>query len=102
MSRVRLPVKSQPVRRLPLTPCPSRQSYRNAEQEANGLRERVEDLEQRLTDDQRALLSTRTQSESQRKESSQLLLTVFQNLNKILGTDVRRPAELPASSHSLR
>lgn len=74
-------------RRIALSPL-GLQGFRNAEQEANGLRERVEDLEQRLTDDQRALLTTRTQSETQRKESSQLLQTVFQNLNKILGTEV--------------
>jgi len=51
----------------------------------------VDDLELRLSNDQRALLLTKNQSEAQRKESNELLLAVFQNVNKILGAEVRPP-----------
>lgn len=64
------------------------QTNKTAESEASSLRERVDDLELRLSNDQRALLLTKNQSEAQRKESNELLLAVFQNVNKILGTEV--------------
>lgn len=73
----------------------SPQSLKTSEVESHTLRERVDDLETRLTDDQRALMMSRTQSESQRRESSELLLTVFQNVNKILGAEVRSQSACP-------
>ncbi|CED84430.1 Extracellular matrix glycoprotein Laminin subunits alpha and gamma [Phaffia rhodozyma] len=64
-------------------------SSRVAENEAAVLRERVNDLEHRLTSEHRSLTVSKNQTESQKQEHSQLLLVVYQHLNKILGTEDR-------------
>ncbi|ODN77571.1 hypothetical protein L202_04740 [Cryptococcus amylolentus CBS 6039] len=60
---------------------------RQHEREANNLRERLEELEPLLTETQQERFQLQKQSESQRQERSELLLRVFKEVNKFLGTE---------------
>ena len=62
-------------------------SLRNAEGETTGFKSKVADLEQRLSKDQRSLLSAESQYRDQLTERNTLLLTVYQYVDKILGVD---------------
>ena len=62
-------------------------SLRTAEAELNNMRSRVNDLEQRLSKDQRSLLSNESQFRDQLTERNTLLLTIYQYMDKILGVD---------------
>ncbi|GFZ45294.1 hypothetical protein JCM24511_03020 [Saitozyma sp. JCM 24511] len=57
------------------------------EREATLLRERIEELEPLLTETQQERFQLQRQSEQQRQERSELLLRVFKDVNRFLGTD---------------
>jgi chromosome segregation ATPase len=59
----------------------------SAEAELVAFRMRVAELEQRLSKDQRSLLSAESQYRDQLTERNTLLLTIYQYLDKILGVD---------------
>lgn len=61
---------------------------RQYEREANNLRERIEELEPLLTETQQEQFKIQRQSEQQRQDRSELLLRVFKDVNRFLGTDV--------------
>ncbi|KAI0062162.1 hypothetical protein BV25DRAFT_1886017 [Artomyces pyxidatus] len=58
-----------------------------AESELATFRSRVQDLEQRLSKDQRSLLAAESQYRDQLTERNTLLLTIYQYMDKILGVD---------------
>ena len=60
---------------------------RTAESEVATFRGRVKELEQRLSKDQRSLLSAESQYRDQLTERNTLLLTIYQYMDKILGVD---------------
>jgi chromosome segregation ATPase len=60
---------------------------KTAEAELFGYRTRVNELETRLSKDQRTLLSTENQYRDQLTERNTLLLTIYQYMDKILGVD---------------
>ncbi|KIM79980.1 hypothetical protein PILCRDRAFT_9870 [Piloderma croceum F 1598] len=60
---------------------------RSAESEVATFRGRVNELEQRLSKDQRSLLSAESQYRDQLTERNTLLLTIYQYMDKILGVD---------------
>ncbi|KAI0648531.1 hypothetical protein C8Q79DRAFT_579557 [Trametes meyenii] len=60
---------------------------RAAESETASLRTRIAELEQRLSKDQRALLSAEAQYRDQLTERNTLLLTIYQYMDKIVGVD---------------
>jgi chromosome segregation ATPase len=62
-------------------------SLRTAESELVTFRSRIVDLEQRLSKDQRTLLTAETQYRDQLTERNTLLLTIYQYMDKILGVD---------------
>lgn len=62
-------------------------SLRTAESEVATFRMRVNELEQRLSKDQRSLLSAESQYRDQLTERNTLLLTIYQYMDKILGVD---------------
>jgi len=62
-------------------------NLRTAESEATAFRTKVGDLEQRLSKDQRSLLSAESQYRDQLTERNTLLLTIYQYMDKILGVD---------------
>lgn len=62
-------------------------SLRTAESELATFRSRVNELEQRLSKDQRSLLSAESQYRDQLTERNTLLLTIYQYMDKILGVD---------------
>ena len=64
------------------------QNARQHERDATSLRERVDELEPLLTETQQERFQIQRQSEQQRQERSELLLRVFKDVNKFLGTDV--------------
>lgn len=65
-----------------------------AEAEAASLRTRAQELEQRLSKDQRSLMSAEAQYRDQLTERNTLLLTIYQYMDKILGVD-----KTPVSPH---
>ena len=62
-------------------------SFKAAETELTAMRLRMSALEQRLSEDQRALLSNESQFRDQLTERNTLLLTIYQYMDKILGVD---------------
>lgn len=62
-------------------------ALRTAEAELASYRSRVGELEQRLSKDQRSLLSAENQYRDQLTERNTLLLTIYQYMDKILGVD---------------
>ncbi|KAI0669382.1 hypothetical protein C8Q78DRAFT_978290, partial [Trametes maxima] len=66
-------------------------SLRTAESETVNLRTRIAELEQRLSKDQRALLSAEAQYRDQLTERNTLLLTIYQYMDKIVGVDKTPP-----------
>jgi len=62
-------------------------SLSTAEADAASLRARVQELEQRLSKDQRSLLVAENQFRDQVTERNTLLLTIYQYMEKILGVD---------------
>ncbi|OCF33425.1 hypothetical protein I316_04845 [Kwoniella heveanensis BCC8398] len=63
------------------------------ERDALHLRERIEELEPLLTETQQERFALQKQSESQRQERSELLLRVFKDVNRFLGSeDTTTPA----------
>jgi hypothetical protein len=66
----------------------SAQTAKKYEREATLLRERIEELEPLLTETQQERFQLQRQSEQQRQERSELLLRVFKDVNRFLGTDV--------------
>jgi chromosome segregation ATPase len=62
-------------------------NLRVADADAASFRARVNDLESRLSKDQRALLNTEQQYRDQLTERNTLLLTIYQYMDKILGVD---------------
>ncbi|EIN08103.1 hypothetical protein PUNSTDRAFT_69503 [Punctularia strigosozonata HHB-11173 SS5] len=62
-------------------------SLKTAEADLANFRSRVSELEQRLSKDQRTLLSAENQYRDQLTERNTLLLTIYQYLDKILGVD---------------
>jgi chromosome segregation ATPase len=77
---------------------------KNAEAETASLRARIQDLEQKLSKDQRSLMSAEAQYRDQLTERNTLLLTIYQYMDKILGVDktpvssLQRPIASPNSS----
>lgn len=65
----------------------SQASLRTAEAETANLRSRIAELEQRLSKDQRALLTAEAQYRDQLTERNMLLLTIYQYMDKIVGVD---------------
>ena len=65
-----------------------------AEADAATSRARVQELEQRLSKDQRSLLAAENQFRDQVTERNTLLLTIYQYMEKILGVD-KTPVRLP-------
>ncbi len=62
-------------------------SLSTAEADAASLRARMQELEQRLSKDQRSLLVAENQFRDQVTERNTLLLTIYQYMEKILGVD---------------
>ena len=62
-------------------------SLSTAEADATSFRSRVQELEQRLSKDQRSLLAAENQFRDQVTERNTLLLTIYQYMDKILGVD---------------
>lgn len=62
-------------------------SLRSSESEIATFKSRVQELEQRLSKDQRSLLSAESQYRDQLTERNTLLLTIYQYMDKILGVD---------------
>ena len=62
-------------------------SLKTAETEVANLRAKVSDLEQRLSKDQRTMLTAESQYRDQLTERNTLLLTIYQYMDKILGVD---------------
>lgn len=62
-------------------------TLKSTESEVASLRAKVTELEQRLSKDQRTLLSAETQYRDQLTERNTLLLTIYQYMDKILGVD---------------
>jgi chromosome segregation ATPase len=62
-------------------------SLSTAETDVASLRARAQELEQRLSKDQRSLLSAENQYRDQLTERNTLLLTIYQYMDKILGVD---------------
>lgn len=62
-------------------------SLSTAEADATSLRARAQELEQRLSKDQRSLLAAENQFRDQVTERNTLLLTIYQYMDKILGVD---------------
>jgi chromosome segregation ATPase len=62
-------------------------SLGTAEADVASLRSRVQELEQRLSKDQRSLLAAENQYRDQLTERNTLLLTIYQYMDKILGVD---------------
>ncbi|PSR73176.1 hypothetical protein PHLCEN_2v10953 [Hermanssonia centrifuga] len=62
-------------------------SLKVAEAEVVNLRTKVHELEQRLSKDQRSLLTAESQYRDQLTERNTLLLTIYQYMDKILGVD---------------
>jgi chromosome segregation ATPase len=62
-------------------------NLRAAESELATFKARVNELEQRLSKDQRSLLSAESQYRDQLTERNTLLLTIYQYMDKILGVD---------------
>ncbi|EIW73667.1 hypothetical protein TREMEDRAFT_26645 [Tremella mesenterica DSM 1558] len=60
---------------------------RQLEKEAQQLRERLQELEPLLTETQQERFALQKQAEQQRQERSDLLLRVFKDINKFLGTE---------------
>lgn len=60
---------------------------KSAETELAALKAKVADLEQRLSKDQRSLLTAESQYRDQLTERNTLLLTIYQYMDKILGVD---------------
>ena len=60
---------------------------KTAEADTASLRARVQELEQKLSKDQRSLMSAETQYRDQLTERNTLLLTIYQYMDKILGVD---------------
>ncbi len=65
----------------------SQSSLSTAEADVASLRARVQELEQRLSKDQRSLLAAENQFRDQVTERNTLLLTIYQYMDKILGVD---------------
>lgn len=61
---------------------------RQQEREAASLRERLETLEPLLTEKEHSRLRLQKESDQQRQERTELLLRVFKDINRFLGTDV--------------
>ena len=74
-------------------------SLSTAEAEVASLRARAQELEQRLSKDQRSLLSAENQYRDQLTERNTLLLTIYQYMDKILGVD-KTPVRSPPFSSS--
>jgi len=74
----------------------SQSSLSTAESDAATLRARVQELEQRLSKDQRSLLAAENQFRDQVTERNTLLLTIYQYMDKILGVD-KTPVRLSFS-----
>ncbi|KIP04593.1 hypothetical protein PHLGIDRAFT_75685 [Phlebiopsis gigantea 11061_1 CR5-6] len=66
-------------------------SLKTAEAEVANLRAKVSDLEQRLSKDQRTMLTAESQYRDQLTERNTLLLTIYQYMDKILGVDKTPP-----------
>ncbi|KAK7679624.1 hypothetical protein QCA50_017336 [Cerrena zonata] len=62
-------------------------SLKAAESEVATLRAKIAELEQRLSKDQRTLISAEAQYRDQLTERNTLLLTIYQYMDKILGVD---------------
>ncbi|KAF8891382.1 hypothetical protein BD779DRAFT_1514947 [Infundibulicybe gibba] len=62
-------------------------NLRASEGELSAFKAKVGDLEQRLSKDQRSLLSAESQYRDQLTERNTLLLTIYQYMDKILGVD---------------
>ncbi|KAL1412952.1 hypothetical protein Q8F55_000701 [Vanrija albida] len=60
---------------------------RQQEREAASLRERLETLEPLLTEKEHSRLRLQKESDQQRQERTELLLRVFKDINRFLGTD---------------
>lgn len=61
--------------------------FKAAEAETTSLRVRIQELEQKLSKDQRSLMSAEAQYRDQLTERNTLLLTIYQYMDKILGVD---------------
>ncbi|EKM56179.1 uncharacterized protein PHACADRAFT_122431 [Phanerochaete carnosa HHB-10118-sp] len=62
-------------------------SLKTAEADVTTFRTRVQDLEGRMSKDQRSMLTAETQYRDQLTERNTLLLTIYQYMDKILGID---------------
>ena len=69
-------------------------SLSTAEADVASLRARSQELEQRLSKDQRSLLTAENQYRDQLTERNTLLLTIYQYMDKILGVD-KTPVRSP-------
>jgi hypothetical protein len=64
------------------------QSARRHEKDAAQLRDRLGEVEPLLTETQQERITLQKQSDQQRTERTELLLRVFKDVNKFLGTEV--------------
>ncbi|KIM72395.1 hypothetical protein PILCRDRAFT_741527 [Piloderma croceum F 1598] len=79
-----------------------RGQLKSAESEVATFRGRVNELEQRLSKDQRSLVSAESQYRDQLTERNTLLLTIYQYMDKILGVDKTPVRGFSSSSLSCR
>jgi hypothetical protein len=64
------------------------QSAKRHERDASQLRDRLSEVEPLLTETQQERIQIQKQSDQQRTERTELLLRVFKDVNKFLGTEV--------------
>ncbi|KAI5453673.1 hypothetical protein NCC49_005494 [Naganishia albida] len=74
---------------------------RQAENKAAGYRERIEELESRLSDDRRNLTASVRQSEKPSKEVQDLLRIVYVKVSQVLGLDDDMPSTITAIREKL-
>ncbi|KAJ9120149.1 hypothetical protein QFC22_003048 [Naganishia vaughanmartiniae] len=71
---------------------------KQAESDASGYRDRIEELERRLSDDRRGLTASVRQTDKAGKEAQDLLRTVYIRVSQVLGLD----EDVPSTSTALR
>jgi hypothetical protein len=64
------------------------QSAKRHERDATQLRDRLSEVEPLLTETQQERIQVQKQADQQRTERTELLLRVFKDVNKFLGTEV--------------
>lgn len=75
------------------------QSAKRHERDATQLRDRLAEVEPLLTETQQERIQVQKQADQQRTERTELLLRVFKDVNKFLGTEVSASLEGDSRLH---